>query len=151
MCAIIGVIMRYIKVLLQYFKGVSLWLIGNQSLRSAFFKVSIDKLIYGNKKFKDWVSNKEVVEILNYTQDQLDKIERLKSNSDTQKAVEVINESKQGPLKDFLAKVHKNKHGGSNHGIDLGFRTKIGGQQVQFGIGFDGNSRLKNGPLSFDF
>ncbi len=142
--------MRYINVFLQYLKGIIKWAFGNESLRRALFEISANKWIYGNDQFKDWVSNKEIVEMLDYMQDQLDRVEKLKPNSETEKTVKAINESKEGPLKNFVAKVHKNKHGCSNHGIDLGFRTEIGGRPVQFGIGFDGNASIKAGPLSIE-
>ena len=145
--------MYRIRILMEYAKGLFRWALTNESLRKIFYELAISKVIYGNKHFKNWPKTKAIVEYLEIAQNAIDKTMKLADISlqATEKEAKAINEQNSGPLKDTVAKVHKNKHGAANHGIDLGIRAEIDGKEVQFGIGFDGSKKIKFGPFRIDF
>jgi len=143
----------YIKLVLKYLKSVWNYVIHNESLRTALYEIAVSKYVFGNKVFKDFIETEKVVEKLEVAQRQLDRATRLLDNTSTEKAVKFINADTKGPFKDIIAKFAKNRHAGSNHGIELGFNGQISGMPAKLGIGFDDDKKVKIGvgPLEFKF
>lgn len=143
--------MYRIKLVLKYLKSFWNYVIHNESLRLAFYEIAVSKYVFGNKFFKDFIESQNVVEKLEVAQKQIDRATRLLDNTNTEKAVSYINAQKNGPFKDIMAKLAKNRHGGSNHGIELGFSGEVSGLPVKLGLGFGDDKKIKIGPLDFKF
>lgn len=142
--------MYRLKILFKYLKAIFGYIKNSETLSNIFYQIAVSKYVFGNEKFKDWVKTEGVVEKLNIAQRTLDTTTRLISNREVDKAVDQINKSKSGPFTNISAKVSKNKHGASNHGIELGVKTKIQGVPVNFGYdASNGNGSVNIGPLSF--
>lgn len=145
--------MYRLKIVFKYLKAIWNFIIRNQSLKNALYEISVSKYVFGNKYFKDFIKNENIISKLEIAQNTIDRATRLLDNKSTEESVKYINAQKDGPFKDIKAKLHNNRHGASNHGISLGLDTKISGVPVQFGVGFDDNKKIKIGfgPLSMKF
>ena len=141
--------MYRIKILMEFANGIIKWVFTNGSLQKILYELALSKVVYGNKTFKNWPKSKEIIEYLEIAQNAIDKTMKFAdvSLNSIEKEVKLINDSKSGPFKDTVAKVSKNKFGQSNHGIDLGVKTKINGKDIQLGVGFEGFKKINFGPF----
>lgn len=142
--------MPKLKAIIEYAKAVIKWLVSSKTLRDILYELSVTELIFGNKRFPDWVGNKKIIDRLIYVQSQIDYAMRLLDNKSTEDVVYHINNDKSGPFKDLVAKVVKDKYGAGNDGIDVGMDVKIGGKDVKIGYDLE-DKKISIGPLSFDF
>lgn len=145
----LDILIKVMRLGFMYFKALMKFIFSRETLANAIFAVKLAQTIYTNKKCPSLRKNKAVIRRLEIAQAQLNSIQKVVSNRDTRGYATGINKCDK-EWQGFSATVVRDKHGKGNNGIDLGYSTRISGQEV--GVGYDpttGKAKVNIGPFSF--